>query len=59
MVVIVLGVLAVIIVLCAVFNTLFFKVKSNEESLARKIDSVTMLLLAIFLLLLALLSKLT
>jgi len=57
MVVIVLGVLAIIIVLSAVFYTLLFKAKSGEESLAKRIDSVTLLLLGIFLLLMALLLK--
>ena len=59
MVIIVLGGLALIIALCAVFASLFFKAKSNEESLVKRFDSVTMLLLAIFLLLIALLYKLT
>ena len=59
MVVTVLCVLAIIIVSFAIFVTLFFKAKSNEESLTKRIDSVTMLLFAIFLLLMALISKLT
>ena len=59
MVVILLVSLAIIIALFAIFTAVFSKTKSNEEPLAKRIDTVAMLLLAIFLLLIALLSKLT